>query len=68
MALAKYIEGFNRNVDICFTRPAIRSNSIEYSIDRATESPLSRICGMKNESVRHVISGCKKLAQKEYKR
>ena len=44
---------------------AIRSNSIKYSIDRTTDSPLCRMCGVKVESVRHIISGCEKLAQKE---
>ena len=47
---------------------AIRSNSIKYSIDRTTDNPLCRMCGVKVESVRHIISGCEKLAQKEYKR
>ena len=47
---------------------AIRSNSSKYSIDRTTDSPLCRMCGVKVESVRHIISGCEKLAQKEYKR
>ena len=47
---------------------AIRSNSIKYSIDRTTDSPRCRMCGVKVESVRHIISGCEKLAQKEYKR
>ena len=47
---------------------AIRSNSIKYSIDRTTYSPLFRKCGVKVESVRHIISGCEKLSQNEYKR
>ena len=35
---------------------------------RAAESPLCRLCGEKREHVTHLISECKKLAQKEYKR
>ena len=47
---------------------AIRSNTIKYSIDRTTYSPLCRMCGVKVESVRYIISGYEKLAQKDYKR
>ena len=47
---------------------AIRTNYINYCIDKTSESPLCRLCGKKGESVQHITSGCKKLAQKEYKR
>ena len=42
---------------------------MKYHIDRTSENPLCRlILWEKGESVQHIISGCKKLAQKEYKR
>ena len=41
---------------------------MKYHIDRTSESPLCRICGKRDESVQHLVSGCEKLAQKEYKR
>ena len=47
---------------------AIRTNYIQYHIDKTSESPLCRLCGRKGESVQHITSECKKLAQKEYKR
>ena len=47
---------------------AIRANYIKYHIDKTSDSPMCRLCGKKGESVQHVISGCEKLAQKEYKR
>ena len=30
--------------------------------------PLCRLCGKKSQRVQHSVSGCEKLAQKEYKR
>ena len=47
---------------------ALRNNSIKHHIDKAAESPLCRLCGEKSENVDHIVSGCKKLTQKEYKR
>ena len=47
---------------------AIRTNYVKHRIDRTSESPLCRLCGTKSESVQHLVSGCEKLAQKEYKR
>ena len=47
---------------------AIRTNSIKHHVDKTSESPLSRLCGKKGESVQHLVNGCEKLAQKEYKR
>ena len=47
---------------------ALRTNYIKFNIDKTVESPLCRMCGEKGESVGHLISGCKKLAQREYKR
>ena len=32
------------------------------------ESPLCRICRVENERVSHIVSECKMLAQKEYKK
>ena len=49
-------------------KQAIRTNYIKHSIDKTSESPLCKLCGKKVESVQHLVSGCEKLAQKEYKR
>ena len=45
---------------------ALRTSSIKYSIDKTSETPLCRLCGDATETVRHIVSGCKKLAQREY--
>ena len=47
---------------------AIRTNYVKHYIDKTSESSLCRLCGKKGESVQHLVSGCEKLAQKEYKR
>ena len=46
----------------------IRTNYVKHHIDKTSESPLCRLCGKKGESVQHLVGGCEKLAQKEYKR
>ena len=37
-------------------------------MDKANDSPMCRMCGKRNEKVSHIVSGCSKLTQKEYKR
>ncbi len=46
----------------------LRTNYVKFHIDKTVESPLCRLCGGKGEHRTHLISECKKLAQKEYKR
>ena len=47
---------------------ALRTNYVKHHIDKSAESPLCRMCEAKGETVHHIVSECKKLAQKEYKR
>ena len=47
---------------------ALRTNYIKHHIDKSIDSPLCRMCGKCGESVQHIVIGCEKLAQKEYKR
>ena len=47
---------------------ALRTNYIKCNIDGSIESPLCRLCKEKGESVYHIVSECKVLAQREYKR
>ena len=46
---------------------ALRLNYIKFNTNKTAESPLCRMCGEKGESEGHLIRGCKKLAQREYK-
>ena len=47
---------------------ALRTNYIKHHIDKSIDNPMCRMCGKCIESVQHTVSGCEKLAQKEYKR
>jgi len=47
---------------------ALRTNYVKHEIDKTSECPLCRMCGERGETVQHIICGCKKLAQREYKR
>ena len=47
---------------------SIRTNLVKAKIDKRQEDSLCRVCRKVDESIYHIISGCSKLAQKEYKR
>ena len=47
---------------------ALRTNSAKFNIDKSVESPLCRLCGQKVKTINHIISECKYLAPKDYKR
>ena len=46
---------------------ALRTNYIKFRIDKTATSPMCRLCHNKNETIDHVLSGCPKLSQAEYK-
>ena len=46
---------------------AIRTNHIKARIDKTQQSSKCRLCGDIDETINHIISECRKLAQKEYK-
>ena len=41
---------------------------MKFHIDKTGESPLCRICRVENETVSHIVSECKMLAQNGYKK
>ena len=47
---------------------SIRTNLVKTKIDKSQSDSLCRVCRKVDESIDHVVSGCSKLAQKEYKR
>ena len=47
---------------------SIRTNLVKAKIDKRQKDALCRLCKKANESIDHVVSGCRKLAQKKYKR
>ena len=46
---------------------SIRKNLVKAKIDKSQGDSLCRLCRKVDESIDHIISGCSKLAQKEYK-
>ena len=46
----------------------IRTNLVKAKIDKSQGDSLCRVCRKVDESINHIVSGCRKLAHKEYKR
>ena len=47
---------------------SIRPNLVKAKINKSQGDSLCRVCRKVDESIDHIVSGCSKLAQKEYKR
>ena len=47
---------------------SIRANLVKAKIDKSQGNFLCRMCRKVDESIDHIVSGCSKLAQKDYKR
>ena len=47
---------------------ALRTNCFKHHVHNTAESPLCRLCGGKRKTVSHIVSECKMLAQRGYKR
>ena len=47
---------------------SIRTNLIKAKIDKSQGDSLCRMCRKVDESIDHIVSGCSKLGQNEYKR
>ena len=44
---------------------ALRTNYVKFNIGKSVDSPLCRMCNQKCETINHILSECKMLAQKE---
>ena len=47
---------------------ALTANSIKHSVNKTSETPLCRLCGESIETAWHIVSGCMKLVQNEYRK
>ena len=47
---------------------SIRTNLVKAKVDKSQGDSLCRVCRKVDESTDHIVSGCSKLGQKEYKR
>ena len=61
--LKKETEGFL----IAAQDQALRTNAIKANIDEITEDSKCRLCKEKDETIDHLISSCRKIAQRDYK-
>ena len=52
----------------CAQEQAIRTNPSKGKIDKLQEQTKCRMCRRADETIKHIISECFKLAHKEYKR
>ena len=56
-----------KSLRIAAQENAIRTNHIKARIDNSQQNSKCRLCGDRDETINHIISKCRKLAQKEYK-
>ena len=47
---------------------SLRTNAVKAKIDKSQTDSKCRLCKETDETVTHIVSGCKTLAQKDYKR
>ena len=47
---------------------AVRTNYVKATIDRSQDDPKCSMCKQNSETISHIVSGCPKLAQTEYKK
>ena len=47
---------------------SIRTNLVKAKFGKRQGDSLNRVCRKVDDSIDHIVSGCSKLAQKEYKR
>ena len=56
------------NLIVAAQNQSIRTNLFKAKIDKSQGDSLCRVCRKVDESIDHIVSGCSKLVQKEYKR
>ena len=66
MAQECFVKDGNRRLYPRCIRASFKNNSVKHSINKTPETSLGRLCGDSTETVRHIVSGCSKLAQREY--
>ena len=60
-----YLKGFAEVLICSAQEQALRTNYVKLHIYKTGESPLCRMCRVEKETVSHIVTECKVLAQKE---
>ena len=63
----KNSRGVNNNDDMAAQNQFIRTDYVKAKIDQTQQNSKCRLCGDRDETIKCIISECRKLAQKEYK-
>ena len=62
-----YLKRDAESLIVAAQNQSIRTNIFKARIDKSQGDFLCRVCRKVDESIDHIVSGCSKLAQKEYK-
>ena len=66
--MKSYLEGYTEVLNCSAQEQSLRTNYVKFYIDKTGESPLYRMCRVKNKTISHIVSDCKMSARKEYKK
>ena len=64
----RYLKRETESLTVAAQNQSIRTNLVKAKIDKSQGDSLCRVYKKVDESIDHIVSGCSKLAQKEYKR
>jgi hypothetical protein len=62
-----YMKRGTENLLMAAQEQSLRTRKTRHAIDKANVDPKCRLCAEKDETVDHLVAGCVKLAQGEYK-
>ena len=65
MAVGGTLKRETKSLIMAAQEQAIRTNLIKAKIDKTQQESKCRVCGQNDESFRHILSECSKMAQKE---
>ena len=68
LGLASEWKSKTESLIVAAQNQSIRTNLVKAWIDKNQGDTLCGVCRKVDESIDHIVSGCSKLAQKEYKR
>ena len=63
-----YLKRETESLIVAAQNQSIRTSLVKAKIDKSQGDSLCRVCRIVDESMDHIVSGCSKLALKEYNR